>query len=133
MRNFDHVYAEALTDDGKTDIMKMHDNGVATIDLLFAEMANGQVHAEYYYNPADYYSPQASEMIYESLGFEITKGYSAYGPDKRIPTASTRPSWPGMGCGTRSELVGWSRAAHPLAERIAATRTTGGNVGMTER
>ncbi|MDI9432834.1 MAG: S8 family serine peptidase [Planctomycetota bacterium] len=98
MRNFDHVYAEALTDDGKTDIMKMHDNGVATIDLLFAEMANGQVHAEYYYNPADYYSPQASEMIYESLGFEITKGYSAYGPDKK-DTDGVNPAllaWDGL-------------------------------------
>ncbi len=29
--------------------------------------------------------------------------------------------------------VGWSRANHPLAERIAATRTTGGNAGMTAR
>jgi len=83
MRNFDHVYAEALTDDGKSDIMKMQDDLVATIDLLFAEMAGGRVHAEYYYSPANYYSPQAGEMIYESLGFEITKGYSTYGPDKK--------------------------------------------------
>lgn len=83
MRNFDHVYAEALTNDGKSDIIKMHDDLAATIDLLFAEEFGGRVHAEYYHNPANYYSPQAGEMIYEFLGFEITKGYSAYGPDKR--------------------------------------------------
>ena len=85
IRQYDYIYGTALTDDNQSDIVKMQDDpAVATVDLLFAEMASGRVHGEYYYNPANYNSPAASELLYESLGFEITKGYSlSSGTDKK--------------------------------------------------
>ena len=85
IRKYDYFYATALTDDDESDIIKMKGNGaIATIDLLTAAMESGNVRAKYYYNPANYNSPSPSEIIYESLGFETTKGYAfSSGTDKK--------------------------------------------------
>ncbi len=78
IRQFDTFYAEASSDDGQADIVKMHDTDSA--DLLTAEMEEGQVHARFY---ADTTEADAAGLIYESLGFEITKGYSSSDGDVR--------------------------------------------------
>ncbi len=88
LRGFESIHATALTDDGKVDIIKMHDsdavpNPPVTNDLLTATMEDGRVRAKFYSNPANPLAPSAADQIYESLGFELTKGYSAAGSDKR--------------------------------------------------
>ena len=81
---------------GGTDYAKMHDaHGIEsrpTTDLLVATMESGDVRAKFYYDPADYYDPIASELRYESLGFELTMGLSLFGPDMKDTDTVTPPS-----------------------------------------
>ena len=78
IRQFDTFYAEATTDDGQTDVVKMHDTDSA--DLLTAETEDGQVRARFYAGATE---AAAADLIYESFGFEITKGYSTSEGDVR--------------------------------------------------
>ncbi len=92
-----------FTDDGKVDIIKMHDsdavpNPPVTNDLLTATMEDGRVRAKFYSNPANPLAPSAADQIYESLGFELTKGYSAAGSDKRATSGvdASLLAWDGV-------------------------------------
>lgn len=88
LRGIDYFYAEALTDDGNVDIVKMHDrdasaNSPMTSDLLTAGMDGSHVRARFYRGSTNVPDPTTADLIYESLGFEITKGYSDSGNDRR--------------------------------------------------
>lgn len=103
LRGFESIHATALTDDGKVDIIKMHDsdavpNPPVTNDLLTATMEDGRVRAKFYSNPANPLAPSAADQIYESLGFELTKGYSAAGSDKRATSGvdASLLAWDGV-------------------------------------
>lgn len=103
LRGFESIHATALTDDGKVDIIKMHDsdavpNPPVTNDLLTATMEDGRVRAKFYSNPANPLAPSAADQIYESLGFELTKGYSAAGSDKRATSGvdASLLAWDGL-------------------------------------
>jgi|LSQX01.2.fsa_nt_gb hypothetical protein len=103
LRGFESIHATALTDDGKVDIIKMHDSDAApdppvTNDLLTATMEDDHVRAKFYSNPADPLAPAAADQIYESLGFELTKGYSAAGSDKHATSGvdASLLAWDGV-------------------------------------
>jgi len=101
LRYFNEVFADG-TEFGGSDRAIMHDvdneDSPRTTDLLVATMEAEKVRAKYYYAPDDYYNPTAVELHYHALGFELTRGISYYGPDKKdadTVTPASLMAWDG--------------------------------------